>query len=265
MLSRFSQPNARHGKEKMHNTRQHFLKLTFQFSVVSCTMTILKKEFHVSATTFAKKHPKQVKKENLAKRAEKVATFERTKPSFIVSKPAPFFNTLHTPASAYQQVDQQTGYQHFMTKDDQKFLFEETPKKQVESNHMAAIDGMEEALAQEKVKTEAIQKIVGLQNGNAKSVQIWNVHQAIDWFKQKEGDTGSPEVQSAILTVRIHNLNSHLNQHRKDRHNYKQLRNMIHQRAKLLKYLKSKDASRYYKCLDGLGLEPRAVEGEITL
>lgn len=232
---------------------------------VSRTPSMLKQEFHGSATTFAKKHPKQIKKENLAKRAEKVAMFERTKPSFIVSKPAPFFNTLHTPASAYQQVDQQTGYQHFLSKDDQTFLFKETPKKMVESNHMAAIDGMEEALKSESVKVEALQKIIGLQNANAKAVQIWNVHQAIDWFKQKEGDTGSPEVQAAILTVRIHNLNSHLNQHRKDVHNYKQLRTMVHQRAKLLKYLKSKDASRYYTCLEGLGLEPRAVEGEITL
>lgn len=136
-----------------------------------------------------------MKKENLAKRAAKVAEFERTKPSFIVSKPAPFFNTLHTPASAYQQVDQQTGYQHFLTEQDQKFLFEETPKKFVEASHMAAVDGMEEALNAEKQKVETLQKIVGLQNGNAKAVQIWNVHQAIDWFKLKEGDTGSPEVQ----------------------------------------------------------------------
>src|SRR6478735_1985083 len=45
---------------------------------------------------------------------------------------------------------------------------------------------------------------------------------------------------AAILTVRIHNLNNHLNQHRKDKHNYKQLRTMIHDRAKILKYLKSK-------------------------
>lgn len=145
----------------------------------------------------AKKHPKQIKKENLAKRAAKLAEFERTKPSFIVSRPAPFFNALHTPASAYQQVENQTGYQHFLTEEDQKFLFEETPKTSVESNHMAAIDGLDEALKTEKTKVEALQKIVGLQNANAKAVQIWNVHKAIDWFKLKEGDTGSPEVQGS--------------------------------------------------------------------
>lgn len=150
-------------------------------------------EFHGSAINFAKKHPKQIKKENLAKRAAKVAEFERTKPSFIVSKPAPFFNSLHTPASAY--ASQSNGFQHFLSEEDQQFLFEETPKKAVESSHMAAVDGMEEALKAEHQKVDALKKIVSLQNGNAKSVQIWNIHQAIDWFKQKEGDTGSPEVQ----------------------------------------------------------------------
>ncbi|KAI9470749.1 MAG: hypothetical protein EXX96DRAFT_585610 [Benjaminiella poitrasii] len=248
MLSRLSQSNAK------------CLAL-----VPKSAPSFLKHQFHGSAVSFAKKHPKQIKKENLAKRAAKLAEFERTKPSPVVSKPAPFFNKLITPAAAYQQVEEQQGYQHFLTTDDQTFLFEETPKKLVEQNHMAAVDGMEEALKAEQQKLTTFQKIIGLQNANAKAIQIWNVHQAIDWFKRKEGDTGSPEVQAAILTVRIHNLNSHLNQHRKDKHNYKQLRNMVHQRAKILKYLKTRDATRYYQCLNNLGLEPRAVEGEITL
>lgn len=170
-------------------------------------------------------------------------------------------------------------------------MFEDVPKKAVETNHLAAVDGIDEALKSEMEKVESFKKIISLQNGNAKAVQLWNIHQAIDWFKRKEGDTGSPEVQgkiylyiviyqrggcvlnarilsiflAAILTVRIHNINSHLNQHRKDKHNYKQLRNMVHQRAKILKYLKSKDSARYYACLNELGVEPRAVEGEITL
>ncbi|KAI8997389.1 hypothetical protein BDB01DRAFT_846046 [Pilobolus umbonatus] len=233
--------------------------------IVPFTPRLFKQEFHGSAISLAKKHPKQVKKENLAKRAAKLAEYERTKPSFIISRSVPFFNHLHTPESAYRQVPEQTGYQHFINDDDKKFLFEETPKKVVDASHLAAVEGMDEALKGEKAKVETLQKIIGLQNSNAKAVQIWNVHQAIDWFKRKEGDTGSPEVQAAILTVRIHNLNSHLNHHRKDRHNYKQLRNMVHQRAKILKYLKSKDSERYFKCLDGLGLEPRAVEGEIIV
>ncbi|RCH84586.1 hypothetical protein CU097_002831 [Rhizopus azygosporus] len=229
----------------------------------SATSSVFKHEFHSSAASFAKKHPKQVKKENLAKRAAKIAELERTKPSVIVSRPAPFFETLLTPADAYQQ--HKTGYMHFLDEKDQQFLFEETPKKVVEASHIAAVDGMESALKQEQDKVETLQKIISLQNGNAKAVQIYNIHKAIDWFKRKEGDTGSPEVQAAILTVRIHNLNNHLSQHRKDKHNYKQLRTMVHDRAKILKYLKSKDPQRYYTCLEQLGLQPRAVEGEITL
>ncbi|KAI8089583.1 uncharacterized protein BX664DRAFT_333391 [Halteromyces radiatus] len=227
---------------------------------------VLRQEFHGSATAFAKKHPKQIKKENLAKRAQRLAEFERTKPSPIVSRNAPFFSTLQTPASAYSSSESsEQHYQHFLNAEDQRILFEQTPKEIVEKNHLAAIGGVEDALAQEQHKIDTLRKMVSLQNGNAKAVQLWNVHQAIDWFKRKEGDTGSPEVQAAILTVRIHNLNSHLQQHKKDKHNYRQLRLMVHQRAKLLKYLKSKDATRYHACLDGLGLEPRAVEGEITL
>ncbi|KAI9271430.1 hypothetical protein BY458DRAFT_509438 [Sporodiniella umbellata] len=223
----------------------------------------LNQGFHSSAVRLAKKHPKQVKKENLAKRSSRLAELERTKPSFIVSQSRPFFDRLMTPAEAYGQHKE--GYMHFLDRQDQRFLFEETAKNEVNANHRAAVDGMEAALAQEQGKVDTLQRLVSLQNGNAKAVQLWNIHQAMDYFKRKEGDTGSPEVQAAILTVRIHNLNNHLNQHRKDRHNYKQLRTMVHDRAKILKYLKSKHPKRYYTCLDQLGLEPRAVEGEIVV
>lgn len=180
--------------KKSHSSNIYF----WDKKVSKNTPLLLKNEFHVSAATFAKKHPKQVKKENLAKRAAKIAEFERTKPSVIVSKPAPFFSILHTPATAYSSTN---DYQHFLTKQDADFLFEETPKKMVESNAMAAVEGMKEALKSEQVKVESLKKIVSLQNGNAKSVQIWNVHQAIDWFKRKEGDTGSPEVQGKLTNL----------------------------------------------------------------
>lgn len=162
--------------------------MTFQSSA-------LRQEFHGSAIAFAKKHPKQIKKENLAKRAQRQAEYERTKPSPIVSRHAPFFSTLQTPASAYNNSTNQPLYQHFLTPEDQQTLFEQTPRDIVEKNHLAAVGGVEDALAQEQHKVDTLQKMIGLQNGNAKAVQLWNVHQAIDWFKRKEGDTGSPEVQ----------------------------------------------------------------------
>lgn len=159
-------------------------------SSVSCYQ---RQNFHASAISLAKKHPKQIKKENIAKRVQRLAEYERTKPSHIVSKSTPFFHTLQTPAAIYN--GNAPLYQHFLNKEDQQFLFEENPKISVEKNHLTAIGGVEDALNNEKHKVEALQKVISLQNGNAKAIQLWNVHQAVDWFKRKEGDTGSPEVQ----------------------------------------------------------------------
>jgi small subunit ribosomal protein S15 len=64
-------------------------------------------------------------------------------------------------------------------------------------------------------------------------------------FAPKAGDTGSPEVQVAILTERIRNLTMHLDGHQKDNHSRRGLLLMVGQRRRLLDYLKRKDAKRY--------------------
>ena len=63
----------------------------------------------------------------------------------------------------------------------------------------------------------------------------------IDEFKTHEGDTGSPEVQIAILTRRINDLNEHLRVHKKDHHSRRGLLKMVGKRRNLLRYLKNKD------------------------
>jgi small subunit ribosomal protein S15 len=73
-------------------------------------------------------------------------------------------------------------------------------------------------------------------------------------FGAKEGDTGSPEVQVAILTERIRNVTEHLNQHRKDFHSRRGLLLMVGQRRRLLDYLKRKEAARYQAVIKRLGL-----------
>ena len=67
----------------------------------------------------------------------------------------------------------------------------------------------------------------------------------IDEFKTHEGDTGSPEVQIAILTRRINDLNEHLRTHKKDHHSRRVLLKMVGKRRNLLRYLKNKDIERY--------------------
>ena len=71
---------------------------------------------------------------------------------------------------------------------------------------------------------------------------------------QSEGDTGSPEVQVALLTANINKLQGHFSDHKKDHHSRRGLIRMVNQRRKLLDYLKQKDASRYTALIAKLGL-----------
>tara|TARA_B100001059_G_C17706657_1_gene513156 strand:+ start:637 stop:906 length:270 start_codon:yes stop_codon:yes gene_type:complete len=76
----------------------------------------------------------------------------------------------------------------------------------------------------------------------------------IKQYGQKEGDTGSPEVQVAILTTRILNLTEHLKTHKKDFHSRRGLLIMVGQRRRLLDYLRSRDENRYKDLIHKLGL-----------
>jgi small subunit ribosomal protein S15 len=76
----------------------------------------------------------------------------------------------------------------------------------------------------------------------------------IEEFKTCEGDTGSPEVQIAILTSRINELNGHLGTHKKDHHSRRGLLKMVGQRRGLLNYLRGKNIERYRTLIARLGL-----------
>ncbi|MCK4324333.1 MAG: 30S ribosomal protein S15 [Armatimonadetes bacterium] len=78
--------------------------------------------------------------------------------------------------------------------------------------------------------------------------------EVIDKFKRHESDTGSPEVQIALLTARIQHLTEHLQEHRKDHHSRRGLLKMVGNRRRLLKYLQNTDIDRYRKVLSELGL-----------
>ncbi len=76
----------------------------------------------------------------------------------------------------------------------------------------------------------------------------------IDKFKTHEKDTGSPEVQIALLTTRIDHLTEHFNVHKKDHHSRRGLLKLVGQRRRILDYLKKKDVGRYRKLIKELGL-----------
>lgn len=73
-------------------------------------------------------------------------------------------------------------------------------------------------------------------------------------FATHEGDTGSPEVQIAVLTEDINSLNEHIREHKKDFHSYRGLMKKIGHRRNLLAYLRDKDVQRYRELIQRLGL-----------
>lgn len=73
-------------------------------------------------------------------------------------------------------------------------------------------------------------------------------------YQAKEGDTGSPEVQVALLTAQINHLQGHFKEHQQDHHSRRGLIRMVNQRRKLLDYLKRKDFERYSSLISRLGL-----------
>lgn len=86
------------------------------------------------------------------------------------------------------------------------------------------------------------------------SITVERKQELIKDFAQKDGDTGSPEVQVAILSERIKNLTEHLQAHKKDFHSRRGLLIMVGQRRRLLDYLKRKDQGRYASLIERLGL-----------
>ena len=76
----------------------------------------------------------------------------------------------------------------------------------------------------------------------------------IEQYKTHEGDTGSPEVQIALLTERVNSLTEHFKLHAKDHHSRRGLLMLIGKRRGLLEYLKRKDAERYRTLIDKLGI-----------
>ena len=73
-------------------------------------------------------------------------------------------------------------------------------------------------------------------------------------YQRGENDTGSPEVQVALLTARINDLQDHFKAHKADHHSRRGLIRMVNQRRKLLDYLKGKDLTRYTDLIGSLGL-----------
>jgi small subunit ribosomal protein S15 len=86
------------------------------------------------------------------------------------------------------------------------------------------------------------------------SVQQERKNELVTRYRTHETDTGSPEVQVALLSERINQLTEHFKTHKKDHHSRRGLLKLVGQRRRLLDYLKTKDTNRYRKLIEGLGI-----------
>lgn len=86
------------------------------------------------------------------------------------------------------------------------------------------------------------------------SITAERKQELIKEFATKEGDTGSPEVQIAIMSERIKNLTEHFKEHKKDNHSRRGLLMMVGQRRRMLDYVKGKNVKRYESLIERLGL-----------
>ena len=149
-------------------------------------------------------------------------------------------------------------------------------------------------------QADVLAKLVDLRNANAAGISFENRRRVIEAFSEpgKPNDSGRTEVQgafdvcsaapfsvfsnfffhfyfifalsyvfflAALLTIQVRNVWNHLREFKRDVANRRSLRRLVHQRAKLLKYLKRADRDRYERVLERLGLEPGAVEGELVI
>ena len=87
------------------------------------------------------------------------------------------------------------------------------------------------------------------------AVKLTSKQKIIDEFSIKKNDTGSPEVQIALLTMRIQSLSGHLETNKKDNHSRRGLLGIISKRRRLLLYLQDKDEKRYKELIKKLGLK----------
>jgi len=86
------------------------------------------------------------------------------------------------------------------------------------------------------------------------SIEPAKTQEILQKYRRHDADTGSPEVQIALLTERIVNLTEHFKTHKKDHHSRRGLLHLVSLRRRLLNYLKREDAARYKKLIEQLGL-----------
>ncbi|KZT44291.1 mitochondrial ribosomal protein S15 [Sistotremastrum suecicum HHB10207 ss-3] len=267
-------------------------------SVSSC-------KFHASASQSIESHRARIariaKEKNQAGRQRRALEIQQNKPHNVLGHPlsddskwqnCDLAKVLITPEKLESapllspdiSPDEQLvlpRYQAFgIGEPEEKLLFERLPQVSVQNSLYQSVAQQGKAKSEkyleadrpgvifkEMHKAHMLARLTDLRNTNADGLAFENRRRIIAVFSEpgQPNDSGRPEVQVALFTMKIRNLWQHLSSARKDKGNLRHLQRLVHRRAKMLKYLKRVDYERWRTCLDRLGLEPEAVEGELNV
>lgn len=146
---------------------------------------------------------------------------------------------------------------------------EETKKEQFALSGLNELNAIATDFTEEserlKNRRESILRILSMRNADNKEAMKLAIRFAREEFQRFEADTGSSEVQAAIMTVRIHNLGNHVKENKNDHKNTRILRTLVQQRQKILRYLKRDNPERYFWTIQKLGLSDNAVVSEFNM
>lgn len=246
---------------------------------------------------------RQRKAANLSRQKVLQAEREASLGDPVESKPTPFIQEIQSMQGGARVPTSNVDLNYYLKLDELnnalQFSRELTEPLQNPDRDIADPQIEQEAAAQHAAEhenaREAIQRIASLNNGNTKDRLRLNVQKCIEQFGRHRTDaklppkpssvlldsaqtqfektprigpdTGSPEVQVAVLTAKIMNLSRHLQTAKQDKHNKRNLRLLVHKRQKLLRYLRKKERGgpRWQNLMETLGLSEAAWKGEIAL
>lgn len=248
-------------------------------------------------------HARQRKAANLSRQKVLQAEREASVGHPVESKPTPFIQEIQSLQSGTQIPSSSADLNYYLKSEElsSALQFSKDLTEPLQNPDRDTADPQLEKEAAElhekehRNAQEAIQRIVNLSNGNTKDRLRLNIQKCIDQFGRHNTDsllppkpasvphesapahpekaprvgldTGSPEVQAAILTVKIMNLSRHLQSANKDKHNKRNLQLLVHKRQKLLRYIRKKERGgpRWQNLMETLGLSEAAWKGEIAI
>ncbi|KAL5035946.1 hypothetical protein BDV3_004701 [Batrachochytrium dendrobatidis] len=143
-------------------------------------------------------------------------------------------------------------YRYGLTPSDVETILSITPEVLVNEGQIIDAERAEE-------QAEMVRRIISLENGRESTIRKFNIARSIEIFQRMPGDTGSPEVQAAIFSVRIAAIQNHLKINRKDKSTKRQLQKWVSKRESILKYLRRKNLSTFVKTCQSIGVDPDTI------